>query len=301
MNALPENRRSLINGFFKQWNSFFPTVGLLSLAAFFIALFSGIALSLAYDVHSPYTSLQMILLTNTGAVFFRNIHYWSAQLFLIFIVLHTIEHLALKTERKLSSGVWLRVVVSIPFIFFVMLSGFLLKGDSESLLAGRILGGLLKTLPILGDALKFAIIGATGDFQVIYLHHLATTTILILLVTIEHAGRIWPNWRSVIYLFSVSIILSFTAMPSLHDGLNPVIKGPWYFWGLQETLHWATQPVWIPIITVGLLAIFYLLPKVSAKTANRLKSGFFSLLLIYMILTVVGWLFRGPNWDFIIP
>ncbi len=256
-------------------------------------------MALVYDVNNPYDSLQIVLLNNPGGAFFRGIHYWSAQLFLIFAIWHIIEHLTLATERRLSPGIWLRVILSIPFIIYVMLSGFILKGDSEGLLAREILAGLLNTLPLLGNAARFTILGESGDFQIIYLHHLATTTLIILLFSIEHARRFWPDWRSVIYIFSFSIVLSYAAMPSLHNGLNPVVKGPWYFLGLQEVLHWTSHPIWIPILTVLLLVLLYLLPRLPRRWSRRIKIGFLAVLVGYALLTIIGWLFRGANWQWL--
>lgn len=301
LSAHPEIPPSVVRTLFKQWNSIFPTVGLLSLAAFFIAILSGIAVAIPFDVHAPYDALQLMLLSNSGAEFFRNIHYWSAQLFLIFAILHSIEHFALKTERKLPRAVWLRLAISVPFALFVMLSGFLLKADSEGRLARQILAGLFETIPAIGDFIKFTVLGPQNDFQIIYMHHVATATILVLLVTIEHAGRIWPDLRSTLYMFSAAVLLSLVKAPTLQTPSAPVVKGPWYFLGLQEILHWTPHPLWVPVFSVLLLFAFYAIPRTTERVATRMKLFFLLLLGFYCLVTLVGWLFRGANWDFTTP
>lgn len=298
MTSQPEPAKSPFFLFFKWWNRHLPTFGLLSIASFAIAVLSGIALGIIYNIHEPFDSLQIIQLSIRGGRLFRGLHYWSAQFFLIFTLIHTIEHFLFKTEKKVKSGVWLRLTISIPFIFFVMLSGFILKGDSEGLLARRILSGLLEIIPAAGDFLKFISLGSEPDFQIIYLHHIATATIIIALVIIEHARRIWPDRLSVIYILSGSLLLGIWALPPLHDGVNPVIKGPWYFLGLQEILHWTTHPIWLPVAALIFLTAIFLIPKLNPRVAARVKQVLLILLIFYIFLTLIGWLLRGANWEF---
>ncbi|MFQ5585197.1 MAG: hypothetical protein ACE5GL_12255 [Calditrichia bacterium] len=286
MISQPEPSKSPFFLLFKWWNRHFPTFGLLSIASFATAVLSGIVLGIIYNIHEPVDSLQIIQLSIRGGRLFRGVHYWSGQFFLIFTLIHTVEHFLFKTERKVKSGVWLRLTISIPFIFFVMLSGFILKGDSEGLLARRILSGLLEVIPATGNFFKFIVLGKEPDFQIIYLHHIATVTIIIALVIIEHARRIWPDRLSVIYILSGSLLLGIWALPSLHDGINPVIKGPWYFLGLQEILHWTTHPIWIPIAALIFLIAIYLIPKIQPRSAVRVKQMLLVLLNFYILLSL---------------
>ena len=105
------------------------TFGQISFAAFIISAVSGIFLAIPFDIKSPLDSISFMLLTNPGGVFFRNIHYWSAQTFLIFSILHIYDHLKKSNEKNVAAGVWLRLTFSLIVIFFVMLSGFIIKGD----------------------------------------------------------------------------------------------------------------------------------------------------------------------------
>ncbi|MFN3695016.1 MAG: DUF4405 domain-containing protein, partial [Ignavibacterium sp.] len=106
------------------WNLPF---GNIATASFIIAVVSGVFLAIPYDVKNPYESISALLLINPAAVFFRNVHYWSAQIFLVFTIIHIIDHLRRETEYKVKDGVWFRLTVSILTTFFVMLSGFILK------------------------------------------------------------------------------------------------------------------------------------------------------------------------------
>ena len=84
----------------------FDTYGAIATASFVICAISGVVLAVPYDVGAAYDSISLMMIANPGAAFFRNVHYWSAQLFLVFVFLHIWEHFKLKSEKTVSSGVW---------------------------------------------------------------------------------------------------------------------------------------------------------------------------------------------------
>ena len=166
----------------KYLNLFGSTFGQIGLASFLICVVSGVFLAFPFDISNPYKSIADILLTNKPAVLFRNFHYWSAQLFLIFTILHFWDHLRLSTETKVKKGVWLRLSISIFVIVFVMLSGFLLRADADSLQARKILETLLTQIPFFGNTLAYSLLGNEKNYDLIYLNHVATATIFILFI-----------------------------------------------------------------------------------------------------------------------
>jgi cytochrome b561 len=280
------------------WN--FP-FGNIATASFIIAVLSGVFLALPFDVKNPYESISLLLLTNPSAVFFRNVHYWSAQLFLIFTVLHIIDHLRRKTEYKFKDGVWFRLTLSLFFSFYVMISGFILKADADAQQALRIFESLLNEIPFIGKSISLTLLGSEGDYQIIYVNHIATATIILSIIIIEHSKIIWPKLSVFIYSFLSSLLLGYIFSPMLHDGLHPVVKGPWYFVGLQEILHWISYTQLIIILTFILFLLFYLLKKFPERISSLIKKVFVSFGLIYLILTIIGFYFRGKNWDFVLP
>jgi hypothetical protein len=242
----PNQKPSFIRSFFGSWTCFFPSPGLLTHAALFVAIGSGIALAFVYDVNRPFDSLQVMVLGNRGGTFIRAIHYWSSQLFLILAAFHFIDQLSKNGEQEVPRGLWVRVSFIVPLVLFLMISGFILKGDRGGILARQVLEGLLGTLPTGGDALRFLFLGNSHNFQLIYLHHVATTTLFVLVFTLEHDGRVWPEWRSMVYVLAFSMILSSLRSPVLKlEGPGAYVKGPWYFVGFQEVLHWTSRPGWI--------------------------------------------------------
>lgn len=280
---------------------FGSTFGQIGISTFFIACLTGIILAIFYDVKEPYSSISSMLIANQPASFFRSLHYWSSQLFLIFTILHIWDHLRKSSEKNVKSGVWVRVTISILAISFVMLSGFILKGDADSLQAKRILTTLLDSIPFIGNLFSFSLMGDEESFQLTYVHHIATATIFIWIIIVEHAKQLWPKTKTTLYFLIPTILLSLLFIPTLHDGINSAMKGPWYFLGMQELFHYFASP---EIVMWGVL-IFVLvigaLPKFNSAIAKKIKIVLLVLSIIYLILSLVGYFFRGTNWEFRLP
>jgi hypothetical protein len=279
-----------------------PTYGDLGIAALVVAVLTGILLAIPYDVRDPYASIARLRLTNPAASYFRNVHYWSAQLFLIFTALHVWDHLRRSTERNVNRGVWARLMFAFPLAAFVMLSGFMLKGDAEGLQAWRIISTVTSSVPLVGPLLSVLFFGAdAGDLQILYVHHVATASIFLWLLVIEHARLVWPRAVSVLAIFAPVAIVSLFASPGLHDALDPVVKGPWYFLGLQETLHWLSHPALSVVASLVALIAILLLPWLSPRASRVTKIALAAGLGVYLALTGVGFFFRGANWSLVMP
>ncbi len=272
------------------------TFGWIGVSAFFICAVSGVFLAIPYDVEDPYLSVSHFLIFNPAAVFARNLHYWSAQLFLIFTILHIWDHYKQKTEDLVPNGVWLRLVLSVLVVFFVMLSGFILKGDADSIQARRILSSLIKSIPVAGDLLEYTFLGQEGSYLLLYVHHIATATIILVIIIIEHARSIWPKLTTFLITSFITILMSFFFQAPLHDGFSTVFKGPWYFVGFQEILHWLSRPAYAWLIILLLLLFLYLIKYL--QVAGRKWAGRILLIssLVYLLLTLTGYFLRGENW-----
>jgi quinol-cytochrome oxidoreductase complex cytochrome b subunit len=105
----------------------FDTYGWVATASIIICAVSGALLAVPYDVANPYLSVTKLITANPAASLLRNIHYWSAQLFLILTLIHIFDHLWKRTESNIKKkSVWFRLTLSIVFTMYVMLSGFIL-------------------------------------------------------------------------------------------------------------------------------------------------------------------------------
>ena len=290
----PESRVARL---FEAWNARLPSVGDLAFAAFWLALGSGALVAIPYDAGAAADSLQLLLLTNPAGTFLRGLHYWSAQLFLVLTALHLIEHLARRTEGRVRFAVWLRLVLSTAVVVYLMVSGYVLKGDAEGQLARQVMSGLLERLPLVGGAIHALLVGPEGSLQLLYVQHAATATLLTLAFIVEHFRRAWPSAAAWLTTLGASALLTVALVPTLHDPASPVIKGPWYMLGLQELLHWLESPAqaWIPLL--GGLVVLAVLPLLSPPWSRAVKVLLAAALVVYAGLGLVGHLFRGADWE----
>lgn len=84
-------------------------------------------------------------------------------------------------------------------------------------------------------------------------------------------------------------------------------KAPWYFAALQELLalfHPAVAGVLVPsAIVIGLIALPYLdrNPALAPRLRKVAVATFTIFLVIWVVLTLIGFAFRGPNWGWVWP
>jgi len=292
------NNNLIIRTYSKLFGS---TFGHIAFASFFIAAVSGVLLAIPFDVNTPFNSIAEMLIANPAAEFIRSVHYWSAQFFLIFMALHIWDHLRKSTEKKVKSSIWFRLTISLVAVFFVMISGFILKGDADSIQAKRILSALLFEIPLIGKYISYSLLGSESSYQLVYVNHIATATIFIWLIIIEHVKLVWPSLKSTLYFLTIILIASFIFPAGLHNNLNPVMKGPWYFLGLQELFHYFSYPSIVIIFFTLLIILTWRIPKLSEITAKYSKQFLFFVSILYMFLIVIGYFFRGENWKFSLP
>lgn len=84
-------------------------------------------------------------------------------------------------------------------------------------------------------------------------------------------------------------------------------KAPWYFAALQELLshfHPMIAGVLLPgAIVIGLLALPYIdrTPFLKPRHRKVAVTAFTTFLVIWVILTLIGFAFRGPDWSWVWP
>ena len=277
------------------------TYGTLALALFSYVILSGILLAIPFDVKAPYKSVSTLLVINPWASLIRNLHFWSAQLFLIFSLIHLYDHFHYKEKIGLKKGMAFRLSLGVLIIFLAMLTGFLLKGDADSQQARQILQTLSERIPVIGNTLAFSLLGKEGSYQLIYVHHIATFTLFIAIIMVEHSRKFWPQAGDFVLTFFILFGLSYFFSAPLHDGMNPSVKGPWYFVGFQEILHWLSHPEWSLILILILLVLVYIVNTKKGKGVFVSKRTLLVLTGAYLILTIIGLFFRGENWRWTTP
>ncbi len=128
---------------------------------------------------------------------------------------------------------------------------------------------------------------------------------------------VWPHLlvRHAVAAMSVMFLVLVLAVlfdAPLRDVANPTVtpnpeKAPWYFAALQELLahfHPMIAGVLIPgAIIIGLIALPYLDRSLFIKPEHRrvAVATFTTFMVILIVLTIVGFAFRGPNWGWVWP
>ena len=276
------------------------TFGTLSIALFVFVVVSGVLLIFPFKVATPYSSITKMLLENPWLSLLRNFHFWSSQLFLISVLIHIFDHYQ-KKKVGFKTGVGLRLALGVFIIFLAMLSGFLLKGDADSLQARLILETLLKRIPIIGESLAYTFLGSAGSFLFIYIHHIVTLTVFIAYIIVEHSRKFKPSGTDILISFFSVLFFSFLFSAPLHDNFNPSVKGPWYFVGFQEILHWLSHPDWSLLIVAIMLALFFMVNTGTRRFSFIGKRALLVFTGFYILLTITGLFFRGERWKLVVP
>jgi hypothetical protein len=295
---------------YRKYLKLYDTYGWIAIASLMVCGLTGVFLVIPYDPVKAYLSVTSFVTSNPAASLTRNMHYWSAQLFLIFTILHFIEHFSSSESFRLSSGepkriiksgTWLRLVLTIMVVFYVMLSGFILKDDADSRQAHLLLSALLSSIPLMGEFLAGALAGHDESLIILYLHHAATATIIIFIVIFEHVRSIKVKWLTFVITSLIIIAASLLFRAPLAQPDEAVMKGPWFFIGVQELLHLFTDPLLVVVILFLVTGVIYIVPFSGRKFSRYLKLLVWVAFIAYAILTVTGYFFRGPVYSFQVP
>jgi quinol-cytochrome oxidoreductase complex cytochrome b subunit len=128
---------------------------------------------------------------------------------------------------------------------------------------------------------------------------------------------VWPHLlvRHAVVALGVLLavlIISLLFDAPLRDIANPFEtpnpeKAPWYFAALQELLshfHPLVAGVLVPgAIVIGMVVLPYIdrNPATSAPLRKVAVITFTTFLVLWIILTIIGFAFRGPNWGWVWP
>jgi len=128
---------------------------------------------------------------------------------------------------------------------------------------------------------------------------------------------VWPHLLirhtvAALVVLVVVLLLALVFNAPLREIANPLEtpnpeKAPWYFAALQELLshfHPMVAGVLVPgAIIMGLVALPYIdrNPRLGPKYRKVAVATFTVFLVVWIILTLIGFMFRGPNWGWVWP
>ncbi|MDV6012712.1 cytochrome bc complex cytochrome b subunit [Haloechinothrix sp. LS1_15] len=214
-----DERYHLSGGMRRQMNKVFPThwsflLGEIALYSFIIVLLSGTYLALFFDpsmeevtYQGVFTNLRGLEMSRAyetalelsfevrGGLFARQVHHWSAHLFIAAIVAHMFRVFFTGAFRKPREGNWVIGVLILGVAIMEGFTGYSLPDDVLSGAGLRIMSGLLLSFPVIGTWTHWLMFG--GDYpgteiipRLYTLHIFVLPAILAILIAI-HLALVW--------------------------------------------------------------------------------------------------------------
>jgi ubiquinol-cytochrome c reductase cytochrome b subunit len=140
------------------------------------------------------TAVQLSVEVN-GGLFIRQIHHWSALLFVAAIVLHMCRNFFTGAFRKPRELTWLGGVALLLLAVLEGYSGYSMLDDLLSGMGVRIISGLLLSVPVVGTWLHWMVFGSEFEGELwisrfFFGHVFLVPGIMIALVAM-HLGLVW--------------------------------------------------------------------------------------------------------------
>ena len=206
-------------GMRKQFNKVFPThwsfmLGEIALYSFVVLLLSGTYLGLFYDpsmaevvYNGPFDNLRGVTMSRAyessiaislevqGGLFVRQVHHWSALLFLAAMFVHMFRTYFTGAFRKPREANWVIGVVLILIGTFEGFSGYSLPDDLLSGTGLRIASGITLSVPVVGTWVHWMLFGGefpgTEIIPRLYIIHVLILPGLLLALIAVHVGLVW--------------------------------------------------------------------------------------------------------------
>jgi len=246
----------------KKISLYLPRIGLSCLI---LCLISGLVLVFYYrPLGNVFRNVEEITTLVPYGYFFRQIHYASGQLFVILMLVHTMDQFLRRRYHSYFTVEWTFLIFSLCICFFVLFTGFILKGDKEGFFAGQILMNILKEIPTIGAyTSRLFIVPGKSFFFLPFLYHCFFLPVLIIFLIRTHSHEWLPDKK---FLFITSIGLFLYAIFVEHhidippDAHIDIVKGPWFFLGIQNLLK-IMPPLWPSLYFPGLfMGCLFILP-----------------------------------------
>jgi quinol-cytochrome oxidoreductase complex cytochrome b subunit len=222
----------------------FGRLGELATAALLVSAGSGFVVAYQYDVAEPFVSSVAIEAVLPFGFFWRALHFWSSQAFFLILMVHaweSLDDLPRIAERPHGRRQWVMLTVTLPMAVFALFTGYVLRWDGTGQAAGAIAEHLILAVPLIGPGLnRFFLAASEEGLGRVYVVHLLVTALLWGIGTWYHTRKVILGWGPLRDVFIASAVVALIArspmdLPGENVGL---IKGPWFFLGVQELLKY---------------------------------------------------------------
>src|SRR5919197_508701 len=214
-----DDRYHPAGGLRRQLNKVFPThwsflLGEIALYSFIVLLLSGTYLALFFDpsmaevtyqgtfqnlrgleMTRAYESTLFISFDVRGGLFVRQVHHWSALLFMAAIVVHMFRTFFTGAFRKPREVNWIIGVTLFALGATEGLFGYSLPDDLLSGAGLRITSSLIRSIPVIGTWSDWLLFGSefpgTEIIPRLYTLHILLIPGLMLALIAVHVGLVW--------------------------------------------------------------------------------------------------------------
>lgn len=239
----------------------------LSVGLMLICLISGVIILYVYNPNLAYESVLAMSSLPYGA-FFRKMHYFSGELFLVFSILHIAFEL-FRDSKRLTKFAWIAGIVAFICALVLMFSGYVLKGDLNANSAAQVAFALINNTPILDKFISFF-----RDFDQFYwrffiLHCIIFPAILLYFLK-AHSKRIYTNYILVALALTM-VFISFVDMPKDLDPLvmDASVSGPWFFLGGENLLIKGVSSVLVVMFLATPFVMLSLIPFIKREIYKK--------------------------------
>ena len=261
----------------------------LALALFVVSLFSGLVLLFGYHPSSAYESVQKLTYLIPYGAFFRQLHYFSSELFMGVLIGHIVLEL-MKQSISMRMTAWIYGIVGALVVVLLVFSGFVLKADQSANAAAQVAFTLMGDTPLL-SVLQPLIQDTLSFYHKFFIWHIVLLPLLLGYGIYRHIKLLLPKLPYAVIATGMSVLaLLLIPMPAdiIPNEAVEHLQGPWFFWGAENLLQMGLD-AWI--VTLMMTAPFVLLLLIILSARSRiLKLTLLLWLLAYTLVSLAWWL-----------
>lgn len=264
-------------------------------------MLSGIFLAFHYrPFGNVFQNVEEITTVIPYGFFFRRLHYVSGQVFAILTLFHVADYFLRRRYHAYSLQKWLLLTSPVYISFFLLFTGFLLKGDKEGLLAGNILLNITRDIPFIGNSISNLLIRPGESFYFLpYLHHCLFLPPVLVFLLYDHIRAWLPKLKFMI--LTTSILFAYSLFVKMPLDIPPQaefspVKGPWFFLGIQESLRIIPPLIGGIVFPFSFVLVFSLLAVTKGFWETLIRYFVVISSVMYGILIVVAYFFMEYSW-----
>ncbi|MEA2017817.1 MAG: cytochrome b N-terminal domain-containing protein [Campylobacterota bacterium] len=246
-------------------NYFQKYISWLTQAFFVVSMISGVIVVFAYYPSNAYDSVQKINYIIPFGAFFRQLHYFSSEAFLVILLIHIAIEIYSKKKKdiKISNISWNYSVIALFAVFILMFTGFVLKADQSANAAAQVAFSLIKDTPLLDNFLPL-FKDTLNFYWKFFIWHIIFLPLLLAFAIYKHVRKISVDIRYFTIALALTMLMALSIdMPkdiALELSVD-YIQGPWFFWGAEKLLEISWSSLAVNTVLVIPFLLLFILPQ----------------------------------------